>query len=184
VVNGQSTPEVFGLADLLVMRAREAERFFSRGGVMACYAYPDVSYAGVEGQPGWTCYSWLPAPEGFQYGEHLLPGFGKPNLMVEEGEFLFAPFVEQFQSRLAYRVHLDEGAPEFGEYATVFARSPGGTAVAVELAILQGRMVLLPPFARMEKERAEVARSLFECFERLPTPIESKNSQLVRKEAS
>src|SRR3972149_5799707 len=47
------------------------------GGVLACFAYPDVTHEGVHELLGWRRYDWLPGPEGFSYGEDLLAGYGK-----------------------------------------------------------------------------------------------------------
>ena len=57
-------------------------------------------------------------------------------------------------------------APAFSDYARVFARSRGGGAVAVELTVDRGRIVLLPPPLNPESDRALIAQTLHGCFER------------------
>src|SRR3972149_3849284 len=53
VVNGPAGPAAFSLAELLRLRRLEAERLLARGGVIACFAYPDVSHEGIRELPGW-----------------------------------------------------------------------------------------------------------------------------------
>ena len=187
VVNGPSGPGTLGLADLLRRRRLEAERFLARGGVAVCFAYPDVALSGVEGRPNWRRYDWLPEPEGLRYRDDLVGGYGKLGVELEDAAHPFASYVETFGSRLAYRAYLADGALAPVDGARVFARSPGGAAVGVELPVGGGRVVLLPPFDRVDpaKDRTALATTLFECLERLaagegsPPPPE-----WIRKEAS
>jgi len=174
VVNRLTSAVAFGLADLLTMRRREAERFLARGGILVAFAHLDVPHPRIGGSPGWRRYAWLPAPEGFRYQEHLLPGFGQVTTTDEDAAYAFAPYLEAFALRLAYRTHFDEEAPGFRDYARVFARSPGGLAVAVEIAVAGGRVILLPPLARIEQEeRAVLAGTLLACLDRMAGPPES-----------
>src|SRR5262245_6936860 len=73
VTNGPSTGQAFSLEQLLQMRRRESEWFLAPGGVLACLAHPDIVH--VVDACGWRRYAWLPAPPGFDYRKHLLPGF-------------------------------------------------------------------------------------------------------------
>ncbi len=184
VVNGATSSQAFGLADLLAMRRRETERFLARGGLLVALAWPDVPHSGIEGLPEWRRYSWLPAPQGFRYQDHLLPGFGSQGVLLEDASHPFAPVVEAFGPRLAYRASVDEAAPGFPDYARVFARSPGGAAVGVELSLGQGWVILLPPLARFEMERTELAQTLSECLERWPDRLSPETPEWMRKEMS
>lgn len=165
--NGPSTAGAFSLSDLLAMRRREAEWFVSRGGSVVCFAHADVAHPGVAGG-GWRRYSWLPAPPGFRYAEYLLPGFGTLGAEVSDEDHPFAPFISEFAPRLAYRATLDESAPDFSDYAFVFARSRGGAAIAAELAVDSGRIIMLPPLSDPQSDRSKVAQTLSECFQSLP----------------
>jgi len=170
VHNGSSTAFAFSLQQLLQMRRRESDWFFARGGVAVCFAHPDVVHPGVEGLCGWRRYSWLPAPPGFHYEEHLLPGFGTPGAEVSDADHPFAPCIAELAPRVAYRATIDETAPNFSDYARVFARrSSGGAAIAAELVLGSGRLVLLPPLLKPEADRASVAQALFTCLERFGT---------------
>jgi hypothetical protein len=163
---GDSTPGAFSLKDLLDMRRREADWFFSRGGIAVCVAHPDVAHPGAAESCDWRRYAWLPAPPGFRYDQHLLPGFGTPGAEVSDESRPFAPFVSEFASRLGYRATIDESAPAFSEYGRVFGRGASGNAIAAELAIGSGHMVLLPPLVDPQKNRGEMAQALAACFER------------------
>ncbi|HEU4759511.1 MAG TPA: hypothetical protein VFT91_05960, partial [Dehalococcoidia bacterium] len=178
VISGPSSAQGFGLADLLAMRRREAERFLARGGIMALLAHPDVAHPGL----GWRRYDWLPAPEGFRWQERLRPGFGSLGVLLEDAGHPFAPYLEAFGDHLSYRAEVDEEAPGFGGYGRVFARSPGGAAVAVELAVGAGRLVLLPALTHFEQERPAIAETLFACFDRFREQGEPLAPDWIRKE--
>jgi hypothetical protein len=167
VRNAPSTAAAFSLQQLLQMRRREADWFFARGGLLVCFAHPDVAHPGVEGICDWRRYSWLPAPPGFSYDRHLLPGFGTPGAEVSDEEHAFAAFILDFAPRLAYRTTIDETASNFSDYGRVFARrATGGAAIAAELTLGNGRVVLLPPILKPETDRPAVAQALFTSLER------------------
>ena len=186
VVNGPSSTSTFSLAELLRLRRLEAERALARGGTVVCLAYPDVAHEGITGLPGWRRYDWLPAPEGFSYTEHLLAGFGKPGVEIADAEHAFAPYVDTFGVRLAFRAYASEQDESFSQYGRVFARSPGGAAVGVELKVGTGRVVLLPPLDSLDysKDRVPLANVLGDCLERMQVGTADKPSQLTEKEAS
>src|SRR3989304_3616825 len=119
--------------------------------------------------PGGRRYDWLPAPEGFAYAQQLLAGYGKLGVEVDDAGHSFAPYVEEFGVRLAFRAYVSE-EEGFSKFGRVFARSPGGAAVGVELAIGGGRVVLLPPLGQMDysRDRVPLANTLHICLERLP----------------
>ena len=151
VTNGPSSAQAFGLQQLLEMRRRETEWFLARGGVVACFAHPDVAHPGVGESCGWRRYAWLPAPPGFRYDQHLLPGFGIPGAELNEPDHTFALYITELSPRFAYRTTLDETAPNFS---------------AVELTVDDGRVILLPPLLETESNRTSTAQILHACFER------------------
>jgi hypothetical protein len=186
VVNGPSSSKTFSLAELLRLRRLEAERALTRGGTIVCFAYPDVAHEGISGLPGWRRYDWLPAPEGFSYAEHLLAGFGKRGVEIADAGHAFAPYVETFGARLAFRAYASEQPEGFSQYARVFARSPGDAAVGVELEVGPGRVLLLPPLGSLDysNDRVPLANVLCDCLERIQANTADQPSQLIRKEAS
>jgi hypothetical protein len=149
LVNAPTTPDAVGLADLLRDRQEETARLLARGGLVVCFAYPNVVHHRVAGFTGCDRYFWLPAPPGLQYrGPFLRRGTGS-EIMPTEHDHPFGPFVDQFRGKLAYRAYFADDAPGFPDQSgRVFTRSAGGAAVAIELSLGQGRVVFLPPPAR------------------------------------
>jgi len=132
-----------GLPDLLRDRRDETARLLARGGLVACSAQPNASH---ESLPGHDRYCWLPAPPGLAYDHPFLRRGSGTQVHVSDGDHPFAAFIERFGGKMAYRAYFDEGAPHFA--GRVFARSPGGAAVGVELDAGAGRIVFVPPPAR------------------------------------
>jgi len=168
--NAPSTADAFSLCRLLQMRRRETEWFFARGGTIVCFVHPDVAHPQVAEDCGWRRYSWLPAPAGFRYEDHLLPGFGTPGAELTAEDHPFAPFIAKFAPRLAYRATIDDTAPNFSDYARILARTRAGAPIAADLAAGNGRTILLPPILKLEPDRPAIARSLFDSLERLGAP--------------
>jgi hypothetical protein len=168
--NRESTTEAMGLANALAMRRREAEWFLQQGGVLCCFAHPDVAVKRVRGASDWRRYSWLPSPEGFSWTDDLYASFGKAGAEAV-ADHPFSPYIEAFGRKAGYRVRLNENAAGFAGYATVFARSDGGAAIGAELRILNGSVVILPPLIRPETDRTTLAQTLLACFERFTEPV-------------
>src|SRR5207245_10810636 len=109
----------FSLQQLLVRLRRASEWLLARGSVIACLAHPDVAHPGVAERYGWRRYAWLPAPPGFRYQEHLLPGLGNPGAELTDQDHPVAPYTTALSSRLACRTKPDEAAPNFSDSARV-----------------------------------------------------------------
>ncbi len=182
VVNGPTSPLAVGLADLLRRRQDETARLLARGGLVVCFAYPDVPHPGVVGFNGCHRYYWLPAPQGLDYGPGLLAPAGGSEVLPTESDHPFAPYIDSFRAKLAYRAHFVETAKGFPTFGRVFARSVGGAAVGVELRLgggparqagepdrqAGGRVVFLPPIRSPGRgsERYLVARTMLDCIRR------------------
>lgn len=184
VHNAPTATTTFGLADLLSMRRREAEWFLAHGGTLACFAHPDVEHGGIAAMSEWSRYAWLPAPDGLRYSEHLLSGFGQPGVVLTDEDHPFAPYVQTFGQRLAYRAVIDEAAPNFSGCGRTFIRSAGDAAIGADLKVSAGYVILLPPLLRFETERTLLAQTLFDCLERWHEQFEPKSAQSIRKDVS
>ena len=157
VVNAPTSPDAVGLADLLRGRQEETVRLLARGGVVVCFAYPNVVHSGVAGFTGCDRYFWLPAPAGLQYGEPFLRrGVGSEVIPIEH-DHPFGPLIDQFRGKLAYHAYFAEDS--FPNAGRIFARSVGGAAIGVELPIEQGWVVFLPLPARLADNDARYAYS-------------------------
>lgn len=164
--NGPSTANSFGLPDLLAMRRREAERLLARNGVVVCLSYPDSRQNSIAEIEHWNRYDWLPAPDGFVWERHLLPGFGLPGAQLFHDDHPFAPYLTEFSSHIAHRATIDETSPDFSDYGRPFIRSAGGAVIGAELRFETGHILLLPPLARGDVDRSLLAQTLFTCLER------------------
>jgi hypothetical protein len=167
IVNGNSSPSSFGLADLVKMRRRETEWLLAQGGTVVCFGSPAVEVEGIEGIPAWGWHAWLPSPPGFAWARGVLPGFGRPGAVLAREGHAFAPYVEEFGPRLAYRAVLDEAQPGFAECGAVLVRSHGGVAIGGEVRVGEGSVIIVPPPVRPEAERSRLADTLYRCLERL-----------------
>jgi hypothetical protein len=160
VQNGPTTGYLVGLSDLLKRRADETERLLARGGLVVCLAYPDVLHPQVAGFTGCHRYYWLPAPTGADYGARNLQPAGGTEVVATDYQHPFADFFERHRNTVQYRTVFAEGG--FGEAAKVIARSPGGAAIALDLAIGGGRVVFLPalPHRLSSVDRTGLASSI------------------------
>ena len=144
VVAGPTTAAGVGLADLLHRRREETERFLAKGGLVVCFAYPDVPHADVLGFTGCHRYYWLPAPAGKDYGAAFVKPAGGRRVSATDFEHPFAGFLENAGDTVLYRAVFAEGAAGFGRGSKIVGRSAGGAAVALDLAVGGGRVVFLP----------------------------------------
>jgi hypothetical protein len=163
VVNGPTGPGAVGLADLLRDRRDETARLLARGGAVVCLAYPNVVHERVAGFAACDRYCWLPAPAGLRYAEPFLRRGEGMLLRPATKSHPFAPFLTRFQSRLAYQAYFDDASISPDQ---VLARSAGGAAIALEIAVGAGSVVFLPPPARPlpGEERYEASYALQEAI--------------------
>jgi hypothetical protein len=160
VVEGYTTADSVGLVDLLRRRRDETERLLARGGLVICFAYPDVAHPDVAGFTGCHRYHWLPAPPGCDYGPaYLKPASGRA-VKVIDWEHPFANLLDGMPSVL-YRASIAEGAAGFPG-AKVIARSPGGAAIAVDMPLGGGRLIFIPALSPsiLTSQRTELAGRL------------------------
>ncbi|MEX1255546.1 MAG: hypothetical protein WEE64_14505 [Dehalococcoidia bacterium] len=149
IVNGPTAPDAVGLADVLRDRQEETARLLARGGLAVCFGYPNVVHASVAGFAGCDRYFWLPAPPGLAYREPFLRRGWGADLLPVDHDHPFGPFVDKLRGKLAYHAYFADNAPGFAGAGHVFARSVGGAAVGIELAVSNGRAIFLTPPARV-----------------------------------
>ncbi len=160
VVNGGSSANAVGLGDLLRDRRDETAWLLARGGIVVCFAYPNVMHERVAGLAGCDRYCWLPAPEGVRYDEPFLRRGEGTGIEPAASDHPFEAFLTLFANRLAYHAYFEDESR-----GTVLARSAGGAAVALELPVGEGRVIFLPPLARppASEERYELSNALQEA---------------------
>ena len=163
IVNDAGGPDEVSLGDVLRARSLETERLLAHGGVVVCFLQPAAVHGGIDGQPAYERYGWLPAPESIRYAELLRAGTGSQVGQVETAQ-AFGPFVEQLRDKLAYQAYVADDTPGFD--GAVFARSAGGAAIGVEVRVGGGTVVFLPSLAREPavEQRYVVSATLQECI--------------------
>jgi hypothetical protein len=160
VAEGFTNADAVGVVDILRRRRDETERLLARGGLIVCFAYPDVSHNRVLGFTGFHRYHWLPAPEDTNYGaDYLKPASGR-SVKVLDWEHPFAGFLDATTAFL-YRASIAEGAAGFPG-AKIIARSPGGAAVAADVPVGNGRVIFLPALVAnvTGQQRSQIAAAL------------------------
>jgi hypothetical protein len=183
IINGPAAEGRFSLPELLDMRRREAQQFFERGGTAVIFAYPEVTLRGVDRTPQWHSYDWLPAPANFSYADHILPGFGKEAAQDSSGDHPFNTYLHEFAPALRYRAYVEEAALEAAG-GKVLARSAGGVAVAFDLPVASGRLVVTPPLLDPSKDRQQVADAILTGFDAIPNTSPSTSYLTPLQEAS
>jgi hypothetical protein len=161
IVEGPSTALAVGLADLLRRRREETERLLARGGIVVCFAYPDVPHTHVFGFNGCHRYYWLPAPTGADYGPAYVKPAAGTHVKPVDFEHPFAGFLEQQRTNVMYRAVFAEGATGFPG-ARVIGRSSGDAPVAIDFAVGGGRVIFLPalPQRLSTSERQAIAANI------------------------
>jgi hypothetical protein len=135
VVEASNTKEV-SIDALLQRRREETERLLERGGAIVCFAYPNDAQE-------FDRYCWLPAPEGVSYREPFLRRGTGARFEVVRDDHPFAPLLLAWGDKLSYQACFAEDA------GCAIARSAGGAPVAIGLRVGEGRIVFLPPLARI-----------------------------------
>jgi hypothetical protein len=143
IADGPTTSETFGLSELLRRRRDETERLLAKGGLVVVFAHPDVPHPKVSGYTGAHRYHWLPAPEGTDYSSVRVKAAGGRHVNVVDWGHPFANYLDAKRNEVLYRAHFVEG-PDGFEGMRVLARSDGGTAIAVEIPVIAGRVIFIP----------------------------------------
>lgn len=181
VVNGPTTPGAVGLADVLRDRQRQTHRLLAAGGLVVVFAYPDVVHTRVAGFTGCDRYFWLPAPAGVAWREPFLVRAGGERVREIAKEHPFAPVVEALTKYMGVRAEFAEDALA-ATGARVYARSPGGGAVGVEVAAGGGTIVFLPALRKAPSgdDRYQVSEALQEAILKTSSRVDEAAPVWVR----
>ena len=168
--NAGTTSSAYGLAELLEQRRYELRALVERGGVIVAFAYQNIAHPSVAGLPGFERYSLLPASAGgdspFRW-PRLRPADGRGIVSVADRHPV-AGYLDSVATRLHYRAIFDAAAPGMPPGLEVLARSSGGAAVAAELPVANGRIVLLPPAEGLTATtRQAFTNAMLELLQRL-----------------
>ena len=162
------------LADVLLRRRDETQALLERGGGVVCFAYPPEALAAIAigtasrppaasvatreqpQSPSINPYFWLPTPEGVEYAPPFLITGDGTQAQVVDFQHPLAAFLHQQLASVSYRSHFDATRLAGGR---VFARSRGGAAIAIEVAMPAGRVIFLPAMKAFAAGDARYAMS-------------------------
>jgi hypothetical protein len=166
ILNRPTTPFAVALADMIRRRRGEAAQLLANGGVIAVFTRPNVVHEEVVGFPGCDRYAWLPAPAGVSWDSPFLVRAEGTEVHASDSLHPFARMVDRHRPWFFYRARIDENAPGFPTYGSVFARSYGGVAIGADLKVGEGRVILLPAFAPLAygDQRFELASEFLEAL--------------------
>ena len=154
------------LAGWMSKRRDEADDLLRRrGGVVVCRLHPrgDALEVGSPGTPVERLdrYTWLPHVAlvdrqhqfAFPSNGRFVPRRGQ-DVIVEASGSPFEEYLRTFEERISYSaVYQDLLSTPLERFATVLARNRVGDAVALEIPVDEGRLVLLPPLEGVSPSR-------------------------------
>lgn len=148
VADPVAAADAVAMRDVLARRRDETARLLAHDGVVVCFAHP-ATYHDAGGETPYGTYDWLgEAPP-------LVPGEGS-SAHVVDAQHPLAPFVLSQAANVAYRAHIDVTSTPA---VRVFAQSYGGAAIAAEVPLARGRLVLLPALRAIPAGEARYAMS-------------------------
>jgi hypothetical protein len=150
----------------MAKRREEADDLLRRrGGLLICRLHPrgEALEIGTPGAPAERVdrYSWLPhvALVDRQH-QFAFPSNGRfvarrgQDVIVEASGSPFEEYLRTFEERISYSaVYQDLLSTPLERFATVLARNRVGDAVALEIPVDEGRLVLLPPLEGVSPSR-------------------------------
>jgi hypothetical protein len=169
VINGFSTATEAGLRDVLVRRREEIEALLGRGGLVVCFAYPDVPHPHVAGFTGCHRYYWLPAPAGRSYGAESIRAAEGAEVVTTDYEHPFAEVLELIRTNVRYRARFLENEGSLAKDGRVIGRSSGGAAIALDVGVGGGRVIFIPalPESAIRSSRERVATTMVNAIRNL-----------------
>jgi hypothetical protein len=156
VRNEAAAPGQASLGELLRRRRDEVALLLGNGGAVICFAWPAATHEGIHGTPSLDDYYWLPDPTSKACRAPALQPADGTEAYVIDYQHPLASFVVGQAANIAYRARFE---PAIIGGVRVFANSRGGAAVAVELPVESGRVIMLPALASVPSGDARYAMS-------------------------
>lgn len=164
VINAGSTAAAVSAADQVRRRLAEAERLLERGGVVVVVGRPNATQPGLVGFEGCDRYSWLPAPAGAAWSNPLLRAAEGKTVRISDELHPLARFLREQRANAFYRAVFDERQPGLRQ-ARVLATGGAGAPIAVEFAVMGGRVVFVPALSdSVGAFRGELAQQLVDAL--------------------
>ncbi len=144
------------LGELLERRRNEVAMLLASGGAVVCFARPARTHEGVGGAGRLDDYYWLPDSAAAACLAPALQPADGTDVYVVDYEHPLASFIAGQAANMAYRARFDLSV--IAE-AHLIASSRGGAAVAIELPVESGRVVMLPALAAVPSGEARYTMS-------------------------
>jgi len=168
VINAPTTASSVSAAEQLRRRADETRRLLDAGGLVVVVGRPDAVQGGLLGFEGCDRYHWLPAPGGISWSApYLKPAEGKTVRIASEYH-PFAGLLREHRKETNYRAIFDDRQPEVRRAGKVVATGGAGVPIAMEFAVLGGRVLFIPAIAENAYiNRSELAEHIVDACTRL-----------------
>jgi hypothetical protein len=156
VRNESAAPGQASLGELLERRRDEVALLLGNGGAVICFAWPATTHAAVRGTGLLDDYYWMPDSVSSACRAPALEAADGTETYVIDYEHPLASFVAGQAANVAYRARFETALIR---NARVFAKSRRGAAVAVDLPLESGHLVMLPALAAVPSGDARYAMS-------------------------
>ena len=168
VLNAPTSASAVSAADQIRRRADETRRMLESGATVIVFARPNAIQPGIAGFEGCDRYAWLPAPGGLSWGTPYLRAAEGKNIRITAEDHPAASLLREFRSEVAFRATFDDRLPEVRSAGRVIATAGAGVPVAMEFAVLGGRVLFLPPFGdEPGPVRSQVSTAIVDLCARL-----------------
>jgi hypothetical protein len=146
IVNGSTTAAGVSIADQLRRRADETAQFLEAGRAIVVMGRPNATIPGVVGFEGCDRYSWLPAPPGVSWAPPFLRAAEGRTIRIRDEVHPLAGLFRRHRGEIAYRAVFDDRQPLLARAGHVLATAGTSAPIAVEFAVLGGRVIFIPAF--------------------------------------
>ena len=168
ILNAPTSASAVSAADQLKRRADETRRLLDAGGLVVVLGRPDAVQGGILGFEGLDRYHWLPAPGGLSWGPpYLKPAEGSSLRVTGSEEHPFTSVLREFRKDVTYRAMFDDRQAEVRRAGRILATGGSGIPIAMEFAVLGGRVLFLPVIAESPyADRIQLAQAIADAFVR------------------